>query len=137
MNREMIESFLTTVDQQSVTAAAEALFVAQSTVSHRLDMLENEIGGQLFTRKKGFKKVELTSAGRNFIPLATRWIELDNEIHQPLTIKRKMVIGSMDSINQFLLSEILYNIKLKTPNISYQFISVNVNQKVSHLLTNF
>ena len=40
MNKEMIESFLTIVRLQTISAAAEAMFISQSTLSHRLQMLE-------------------------------------------------------------------------------------------------
>lgn len=49
MTREMVNSFMTIVRLQSVSAAAEALYVSQSTISHRLQMLEAELNTKLFT----------------------------------------------------------------------------------------
>lgn len=44
MNQSYFEVFLAVVECKSVSRAAEKLFLSQSTVSHRLKMLENEIG---------------------------------------------------------------------------------------------
>jgi DNA-binding transcriptional LysR family regulator len=50
--------------------AAEAVFVAQSTLSQQIRTFEDEIGVQLFERSSG--GVELTEAGRTFLPYAER-----------------------------------------------------------------
>ena len=53
MTHELVESFLEVVRLQSVSAAAQALYVSQSTVSHRLQVLESELGVKLFFRQRG------------------------------------------------------------------------------------
>ena len=61
LTREAIESFLATVRLQSVSEAANALFVSQSTISHRLQVLEAELNTKLFYRQRGFKHLTLTA----------------------------------------------------------------------------
>ena len=55
MTYEQIETFLTVVSCGSITAAASALFVTQSTVTSRIQGLENEIGVTLLIRAKGHR----------------------------------------------------------------------------------
>ena len=80
MNLAEIETFLMAVETKNITKTAENLFLSQPTVSHRLKALEEELGVQLMTRKKGYKQIELTSYGEDFIPIAERWIYLWQEM---------------------------------------------------------
>src|SRR5690606_32009487 len=52
------------------TRAAERVHVTQSTLSHQISQLEDEIGQRLFDR--GGKRVVLTEAGESFLAYATR-----------------------------------------------------------------
>lgn len=137
MNREMVESFLAIVRLQSVSEAANSLYVSQSTVSHRLQMLESELNTKLFYRQRGFKRITLTESGKNFIPLATQWLELDKTIHQSLSVSPsgKLVIGSMDSINQYLLNNIIRQIKFDDPKLNLEFVSYHSPEIYSRLLS--
>lgn len=137
MTREMIESFLAVVRLQSVSEAANALFVSQSTVSHRLQMLEAELNAKLFYRQRGFKHITLTESGKNFISLANQWLELDKTIHQTLSVSPsgKLVIGSMDSINQYLLNGIIRQIKLNDPRLNLEFVSYHSPEIYSRLVS--
>lgn len=53
------------------TRAAENLYVAQSSLSHAIQELENEIGAPLFLRRNG-KKVEITNYGMELLPYVDR-----------------------------------------------------------------
>ena len=68
MNLSEIETFLMIVKTKNITKTAENLFLSQPTVSHRLKSLENELQVNLITRKKGYKQIELTTQGEEFIP---------------------------------------------------------------------
>ena len=74
MDLSEIETFLTIVNTKSITKTADILFLSQPTVSHRLKSLEKELGFPLIVRKKGFKNVELTSKGSEFVSIAERYI---------------------------------------------------------------
>ena len=76
MTYEQIETFLTVVTCGNITAAANELFVTQSTVSSRIQSLENELGAPLLIRAKGHHSVELTGYGQAFIPIASQWTSL-------------------------------------------------------------
>lgn len=137
MTREMIESFLAIVNLQSVSEAAESQFVSQSTVSHRIQMLEAELNTKLFLRQRGFKRVTLTESGKNFIPLANQWLELDRTIHQSLAVSPtgRLTIGSMDSLNQCLLSHIIRQFKMEEPKLHLRFVSYHSQEIYSRLVS--
>lgn len=139
MTHELVESFLEVVRLQSVSAAAQALYVSQSTVSHRLQVLESELGVKLFFRQRGFKQIALTESGKRFIPLASQWLELDGTIHQSLSNapQGKLVLGSMDSLNQYLLNNIIKNIKLRMPKLNLEVVSFHSAEIYSRISSGY
>ena len=65
MNLRQLEYFVAIADAGSFTRAAEALTVAQPSLSQQIKALEQELGGRLLERLP--KGVRLTSAGREFL----------------------------------------------------------------------
>ena len=63
LNLKQLEVFVTVVEQGSFTAAAEHLYLAQSTVSGHISALEKEMDLTLLLRT-GKRKVKLTEEGR-------------------------------------------------------------------------
>src|SRR3979411_783211 len=59
-----VRAFVALVESGSVTAAAQALSLAQSTVSEAIAALERELGAALIAHKRGTHTVALTPAGR-------------------------------------------------------------------------
>lgn len=125
MKQEAIESFVYIVHHQTISAAADVLFVSQSTISHRIQMLEQELGVKLFVRDRGFKKLELTEEGKKFYPLALQWLDLNASMYQIHSCPSlgKVRIGSMDSLNQFLIAAPISQIQEELPNLQMQFVS--------------
>ena len=79
MDLSEIETFLTIVNTKASQKQRISCFSASPTVSHRLKSLEKELGFPLIVRKKGFKNVELTSKGSEFVSIAERYISLWKE----------------------------------------------------------
>ena len=77
MNPQYIKVFLKVVELKSLSGAANALYVSQSTISFQLTQLEKELNTQLLFRERGRRTVELTNAGRQFLPVAQQWHEAE------------------------------------------------------------
>ncbi|WP_342629332.1 LysR substrate-binding domain-containing protein [Nguyenibacter vanlangensis] len=65
MTLEQLRIFVAVAERQHVTAAARALNLAQSAVSHAVAVLEAEFGARLFDRVG--RRIELTGTGRLFL----------------------------------------------------------------------
>lgn len=65
-----IRSFVVLAEEGAFVRAAPRLFVTQPPLSRRIQALEAELGATLFER--GARGVELTEAGRAFLPHARR-----------------------------------------------------------------
>ena len=79
MTDQDMETFFAILDNGTMTAAADALYITQPSLSARLRALENEVGAPLFHRGKGQRRITLTDAGQHFLPLARRWQNLLSE----------------------------------------------------------
>ena len=69
MTLQQIKYFREVAKLHHFTLAAQNLYITQSSLSHAIQSLEQEIGVPLFVRKSG-RKVELTSYGKTFLPYA-------------------------------------------------------------------
>lgn len=101
-----VEMFLSIVSTKSISKTAEALFLSQPTVSHRLKLLEKELNCSLVLRSKGFKQIELTPEGMDFIPIAERMMALwkETRLLQGRRERTLLTIGCTDSMNVALLA---------------------------------
>lgn len=109
-----VETFLAVADSLNLTKAAEMLHVSQSTVTHRLKNLEDELHYQLILRQQGRRSMELTPRGEAFLSIARRWMGLHREIEaleNPLP--RPMAIASDDEVLMTALPALLCAISKK------------------------
>ncbi len=136
MNLAEIETFLMIVETKNITKTAENLFLSQPTVSHRLKSLEEELNVKLLTRKKGYKQIELTTQGEDFIPIAERWMSVWQEMQMLKHGQQKLylTIGCTDTLNSAMMFDLyremldekeqLMNLQIKTHYSSeiYQYL---------------
>ena len=73
MTSRQLEYFLTVARYLNFTRAAEALYVSQTAITRQIQVLEEEVGAQLFFRTK--KQVQLTAAGQVFLTEARAILE--------------------------------------------------------------
>ena len=84
MTYSELEAFLTIVNYNSFSAAANALFITQPALSRKLGYLEKELGYRLFVRSKGNHNIYLTQEGNEFIHIAKelkRLMEISKSIN--------------------------------------------------------
>lgn len=138
MTLEQVETFLTVISHQSISSAADSLFISQSTVSNRLQLLENELGVSLLIRQKGHRNIELTPYGEAFLPLATRFVSLwtDTKNIKRLVNIQTLTIGSVDAVNNYTFFP-LYNEHIdRYPDIKLS-IHTHHSNEIHTLLENY
>lgn len=152
MNILGIEAFLAILRSESLSKAAEYLNLSQSSVSHRLSSLEQDLGTILIERSKGTKNLVLTKAGEDFIPIAERWMYLleDTQKFQKGKSSHLISFAANDSLNNYVFPPLFekltthspaINIRIHTQNsieiydsiekhkIDIGFVSKNINSK--------
>ena len=100
MNLRFVEAFYWVATLQSVSRAAEKLFITQSAMSARIAALEQELGTLLLDRRD--KQFRLTFAGQRFLKHAGQLLELQREIKREMGGEAppevQMRIGAIESV---------------------------------------
>ena len=116
----MARTFLAVVDTGSFIAAAERIFVAQSTVSMRIKALEEQLGKALFVRNKA--GAVLTPAGRQFQRHAQSmvrvWQQARLEVALPAGYQAALTVGGQYSLWDGFLLRWLPWMREHAPNLA-------------------
>jgi DNA-binding transcriptional LysR family regulator len=100
MNLRFVEAFYWVATLQSVSRAAEKLYITQSAMSARIAALEQELGTMLVDRRD--RQFRLTFAGQRFLKHAGRLLELQREIKSEMGGEAppevQMRIGAIESV---------------------------------------
>lgn len=105
MRQEDLETFVAVAESGTIAAAAEHLFITQSTASERIRSLEADIGHKLVERRRGVRKVALTPAGERLVPIASAILSLYDEAARVdmRPRRQRLIVAAADSLNGHLL----------------------------------
>lgn len=119
MNYELIRNFVTVANTLNITRSAEILFVSQSTVSHRLQLLESALGHELIERGRGKRLANLTDQGKAFLPISEKWLSLwqETEMFRTEAPLQHLRVGCVSSLVTCLLSDFTVAFSASHPNI--------------------
>jgi len=143
MELRELKYFLAVAREQSISKAAEALFVTQPNLSRQMQSLEKEVGRQLFIR--GSRKITLTDAGKLLYKRAEEITELYNktekELSSPITdISGDIYIGGGESYAMRLIAKAANAMRTQYPNVKFHLYSgdaVAVSEKLDKGLIDF
>ena len=95
LNLKQLEVFCTVVAEGSFTAAAEKLYLAQSTVSGHVAALEKDLGVPLLVRT-GKRRIALTGEGRRVYAHARAILQSCDELSRELEeqVSRELTIAA-------------------------------------------
>ena len=96
MDAHLLQAFVTIIDQESFSEAAERLHLTQPAISKRLSALENLTGNRLIDRSN--RKIQLTDAGARLLPHARRIIDEVHNARLALSDRRDSVSGRLSVI---------------------------------------
>ncbi len=118
MNHATLLIFKIVAEEQSVTQAAKKLGRAQSNITTRIQQLEEELDVELFVR--GNKKMELSSAGKQFLDYVLRILSLAEEAKQALHPTKPgghLRLGSMEATAASRLIDLLPQFRAICPQV--------------------
>ena len=119
-----VQAFVALVENRSVTAASQALGLAQSTVSEAIAALERELGTALIAHKRGTHNVALTPAGKALLPHAREVLSAVEKIYaaaaEAAVSARGIVnIIANESVSTYVLSQVLKTIRGRWRNTQF------------------
>jgi DNA-binding transcriptional LysR family regulator len=135
MDIELARTFVEIVSTGSFIKAADRLHVAQTTVSARVRLLEQQLGRPLFVRNKG--GATLTPAGEQFLRFAPTFVQLWQRARQQVAVpeghRAVLTVGSEVSLWQPILLEWVRMMRRSHPDIALR-AHVDVPQDlISHV----
>jgi len=121
MELRQLRYFVALAEEQSFTRAALKMHVTQSTLSHQIKQIEDEIGQRLFDRIG--RRVVITVAGEALLPSATRALrEVDEGLRMVTTAPHPLIgtlrIGATHTFNIKLIPECLAAFLAEHPSVS-------------------
>ncbi|TGV11302.1 LysR family transcriptional regulator [Mesorhizobium sp. M8A.F.Ca.ET.173.01.1.1] len=123
MNFRQLESFLTIAKLGSFAAAADRLCVTQSTISARIQELEQILGVELFDRSQ--RTARLTLKGRELITYADQVVTLTSEIKRRVGSKDALTglvrVGVAELVAISWLPDLVNAVRDEFPNIQLEF----------------
>jgi DNA-binding transcriptional LysR family regulator len=117
-----LRAFLAVVERGSLSAAATALGLAQSTVSEALASLDRAMGTPTIRRKRGTIATALTEAGEALLPHAKRVLREIDAAHRAVAsvsseARASIAIVANESVSTYLLAPSLAALRARWPNV--------------------
>ena len=136
MNTDALKTFLVLSELRSFRKTAQQLYIAQSTVSSRIQELERDLGQTLFDRKP--RGMTLTPAGHRLIPIARRIVDLEKDLREEAVSKTvwQLNLGVSDSIYYGCVDTCLPEFVYNYPDISLTVISKSSSDMLNMLRDN-
>ncbi|HEY3687087.1 MAG TPA: LysR family transcriptional regulator [Streptosporangiaceae bacterium] len=121
---EEVTTFLAIARQGNLQKAARAVHASQSTVSYRLQALEQRVGQPLVQRGRGVRQIALTPAGERFLGIAEQWEHLAREAERiPGRTQTALAVGAAHALNLYLLGPLYTWLGGRTPRPSLRIES--------------
>ncbi|MBI5031993.1 MAG: LysR family transcriptional regulator [Chloroflexi bacterium] len=123
--------FLIAAEEENFSVAARKLHLSQPAVSFQIQSLEEHLKVQLFQRTG--KRIVLTEAGRDLMPLAREMISLAARIEETMCMQQGIVKGQIQiacstSPGKYILPHLIGAFRKKYPDVQ---VSVQVMSRES------
>lgn len=143
MELRVLRYFLAVAREETISAAAESVYVTQPTLSRQMMELEEELGKTLFLRGK--RKITLTEEGMFLRKRAQEIVALvektESEFNaQEETIGGTVTIGGAETDAMRLIARAAHRLQKAHPHVQYQLFSGNaedVSEKLDKGLVDF
>ncbi len=143
MELRVLQYFLAVTREQSISGAAESLYLSQPTLSRQLKELEEELGKQLMIR--GNRRITLTEEGMILRKRAEEIMELVNKAENEISMSDDIIAGDItvgagetDGIR--FLAKAVRSLQEKYPMVHLHIISGDkaaVTEELDHGLIDF
>lgn len=137
MDLRQIENIVAIEQEQSISKAAERLFLTQSALNQQLLRLEKELGIQLFERKK--HAMIPTFAGKVYLATAHRMIDMKKETYKIIHDISNETAGEISVAysperGSLLFSHIYPTFRRRYPNVTFSIHEAHVKKMETMLL---
>lgn len=131
MTLQQLTYFIAAVEHGSFSAAAEALYISQPSLSEQIRRLENELGVALFVRTN--RRLVLTEAAQLLLPQAQRTLAAAGEAADAVRGVRTLTggtvaFGTFSSAHHLLLTELIADFRARHPHVRIRAVGLNSSE---------
>ena len=128
MDTQQLKAFVAIAEEESVSRAADRLYLTQPAVTRRLQLFEEQLGQPLFDRLG--RRLLLTEAGRCLLPYARQILALMDTSLQAvadlaLTVQGSLTVATSHHIGLHRLPAVLREYKQRYPNVTLRLRFLN------------
>ena len=139
MDLKQIENMIAIEQEQSISRAAEKLFLTQSALNQQLLKLEKELGTPLFERRK--HRMIPTFAGRIYLTTARKMVDMKKETYKIISDISEENLGEISvaytpETGAAMFSKIYPIFHQKYPNITFHICEERVKKMEQMVLKN-
>ena len=139
MYNKHLDSFIAIAEAGSFSAAADRLFISRTALIQQINLLEKDLGFQVFDRHS--KGVTLTETGRYFYGEAKKIVRLSKRALEHCRSMKEMPeerirIGTLPNFTAVLLPKLCRKFTERYPKTKLQFIEYPLESYFAHFLDN-
>ncbi len=117
-----LQIFLAAAEEENFSAAARKLHLSQPAISSQIQGLEQCLNVQLFQRIG--KRIALTEAGRELMPLAREMVNMPSRIEETMCLQQGIVkghvqIGCSTSPGKYILPRLIGAFRKQYPDVQF------------------
>ena len=132
-----IEAFLHAAENLSFSEAARQMHLSQSTISHRIKVLEHEFGVELFDRTGA--DLHLTEAGHLLLPWARKLIRESIDMQEMMASLQDKIVGHLriacsTTSGKYILPQLAARFHERYPWVKVTILSCTQEHVVTRLL---
>jgi len=131
MTLQQLQYFLAAIEHGTFSAAADALYMAQPSLSEQIRRLEAELGVALFVRAG--RRLVLTEAGRALRPEAERTLEAADRAAAAVADVRELragtaTFGTFGDAPDWLIANIAASFRRRHPEVRLRLVGLNSSE---------
>lgn len=131
MTLQQLQYFLATIEHGTFSAAADALYMAQPSLSEQIRRLESELGVALFVRAG--RRLVLTEAGRTLRPEAERTLEAAARAAASVADVRELragtaTFGTFGEAPTWLIGNVAAAFRRRHPDVRLRIVGLNSSE---------
>lgn len=117
-----LQVFLAAAEHENFSAAARKLHLSQPAISFQIQALEQRLNVQLFQRTG--RRIALTEAGRDLLPMAREMVNLSNRIEETMCaqqgiVKGQVLMGCSTSPGKYILPHLIGEFRRQFPDVQF------------------
>lgn len=132
-----LEAFIYAAENLSFSEAAKHLHLTQPTISHRIKLLEQELGSELFDRSG--RTLRLTEAGRLLLPWAHKLIHQSLEMQEMMASLQQKIVGELriacsTTAGKYILPQLAARFRQRHPGVQVKILGCTPEHVIPQLL---